>query len=420
MHRKTFPPRFLAWSLALGFLINFLAQAVTAQGVDRQLPGFAQQPNIADGKVAAKDATEPYILVLSKDSTRQIEMSTKELISEFRSENPTVVKVQALLDNPRAVLVTGVNPGSTRIFLTDVKKNVESMEVRVLRGDEEQAVEAAAARKRETEARLAADRQESVVKTRHLLDLIRKNVPTANVEVEATKNIFQGGSSLVTRVNVINFVAKKWTVVLSGTVPLAESIPVITNLALGVFEDSEVINNMVIPRVQQVQIEVTIARVNRSRARNIGFSFLEAGKQHFLASTVGGAGSLSTFAGLPSVLSPVTSLTSNPNAVFGIFNDKQSFTGLLERPYDGRACQAHFRAARDDAKRPARQNRVWWTNRPSLRRPASGRQASPTSPSARWSASCRLSWAMAEFTLKSTHLLAPSIRLPALTFRAPL
>jgi pilus assembly protein CpaC len=331
MHRKTILPRFLAWSLALGFLINFSAQAVTAQGVDRKLPGFAQQPNIADGKGAPKDASEPYILVLSKDSTRQIEMSTKDLISEFRSENPTIVKVQALLDNARAVLVTGVNPGTTRIFLTDAKKNVESMEVRVLRGDEELVAEQAAARRRETDARIRADQEEKIVKTKHLMDLIRKTVPTANVEVDATKNIMQSGSSAYAGAtgSVVTYTGKKWRVVLSGTVPLAESVPVITNLALGVFEDSEIINYMVIPGVQQVQIEVTIARVNRSRARNIGFSFLEAGKQHFLASTIGGGGSLTTGNVLPSVLSPISSLTATPNAVFGIFNDKQSFMGYL-------------------------------------------------------------------------------------------
>jgi hypothetical protein len=114
----------LGWSLVLGLLTSVLAHTASAQGLDRP-PGFGQQIG------GPKDVAEPYILVLPKDSTRQIEMSTKELIAEFRSENPRVVKVQALLDNPRAVLVTGVGPGNTRVYITDVKKNTESLEVRV-------------------------------------------------------------------------------------------------------------------------------------------------------------------------------------------------------------------------------------------------------------------------------------------------
>src|SRR5438477_6784925 len=129
MHRTTFLPSMLASralgaSLLLGLVVAALALAATAQG---QAPGFGQQfKELADPKDAKVGGPELYIIVLPRDSTRQIEMSTKELIAEFRSENPKVVKVQALLDNPRAVLVTGVGPGSTRVYITDVKKNTES------------------------------------------------------------------------------------------------------------------------------------------------------------------------------------------------------------------------------------------------------------------------------------------------------
>ncbi len=103
------------------------------------------------------------------------------------------------------------------------------------------------------------------------------------------------------------------------------------NSARGVFGPAaNVVNALRIGGVQQVQIEVTVARVNRSRARQIGFSFLQSGVQHFVASTVGGGGSLTTAATLPSVLSPATSLASTPNAVFGIFNNKEAFFGYLQ------------------------------------------------------------------------------------------
>ena len=239
-----------------------------------------------DAQVGAKEVQEPHVLVLPKDSTRPIEMSTKELISEFRSENPRVVKVQALLDNPRAVLVSGVGPGSTRVFITDVKKNTESLEVRVPLDEE-------------------AERE---AKRLEIIEQIHRSVPTAAVDV---------------------VVSGHHTVILNGTVPHAESVQVISERVRGVFGPAaNIVNAMRIGGVQQVLIEVTIARVNRSKIRNIGFSWLETGQQHFVASSIQ-AGNLAATSTLPSILAPAASLAASPNAVFGIFNDKQGFFGYL-------------------------------------------------------------------------------------------
>jgi len=288
MHRKTFLPRFLGWGLVLGLLFTALLSTTSAQNPDH-LPGFGQQlKDGGDAKGGAKEVPEPYLLLLAKDSTRQIEMSTKELIAEFRSENPKVVKVQALLDNPRAVLVTGVGSGSTRVFITDVKKNTESLEVRVPLDEE-------------------ADRE---AKRKDLLEQIRAAVPTASVDVRPSGNN---------------------TVVLTGNVALAESIQPILDLTRGVFGPAVNISNaMRIGGVQQVQLEVTIAIVDRSRMRQIGFSFLETGNQHFFSSTVaGGVNMLTTQVTLPSITGPSQAFSSSPNVAFGIFNDKQGFFGYL-------------------------------------------------------------------------------------------
>lgn len=294
MHRTTFLPRSLAWSLLLGCVLTALAPMASAQRPE-QLPGLGQ--NLAGGAKEPKAAPEPVILILPKDSTRQVEMSSKELIAEVRSENPRVVKVQTLLENPRAVLLTGIGAGITRVYITDTKRNTESLEVRVPQDEEA-----------EREAR-----------RRDLLEQIHKAVPTASVDV-----VPSAGN----------------TVVVMGTVPHAESVQVIMELARAMFGGGGVgatgaINNVVnalrITGVQQVQIEVTIARVNRSKARNIGFSWLNGGLHHYLASTVGGSGALNNTGAstLPSVVFPVSALSASPNAVFGVFNDKQSFMGWL-------------------------------------------------------------------------------------------
>jgi pilus assembly protein CpaC len=266
-----------------------LALTASAQGQEPQWQGFGQQitGNAKDAKVGAKEAGDLIILVLPKDSTRQIEMSTRELITDIRSENPKVVKIQALLDNPRAALVTGVSPGTAKVFLTDAKKNTEWLDIRVPLDEE-------------------ADRE---AKRNELLDQIRKAVPTAAVDVLASGN---------------------GTIILSGNVPQAESVQVIQELAKGVFGlTANIVNAMRIGGVQQVMVEVTIARVNRSKIRNMSFSWLNTGQQHFLASTVGGAGALTTTANLPSILAPAAALGSTPNVVFGVFNDKAGLFGYL-------------------------------------------------------------------------------------------
>jgi pilus assembly protein CpaC len=265
-----------------------LALTAAVQGQEPQWQGFGQQisGNAKDAKVGAKEAGDLIILVLPKDSTRQIEMSTRELITDIRSENPKVVKIQALLDNPRAALVTGIAPGTTKVFLTDAKKNTEWLDIRVPLDEE-------------------ADRE---AKRNELLDQIRKAVPTASVDVLASGN---------------------GTIILSGNVPQAQSVQVIQELAKGVFGlTANIVNGMSIGGVQQVAVEVTIARVNRSRMREMGFSWLNTGRQHFLASSLAG----STFAQtstLPSILAPAAALSSTPNVVFGVFNDKAGLFGYL-------------------------------------------------------------------------------------------
>jgi pilus assembly protein CpaC len=318
MHQTISLPGRLArtWgsSLVLGLLVGTLAQTASAQGtvgspLDRQTAGFGQQFKELGDLKDAKGAT-PYVIEMTKDTTRRVEMSTKELIAEVRSENPNVVRVQALLDNPRAVLVTGVAAGITRVFITDVKKNTESFDVSVRELNDEDV-------RWEQQARYV---RESLQKA------IREAVPTSSVEVRPLRN---------------------GKILLTGNVPNAESLQTILELARSASayrdpnqaaqtrsgaipaEKDSVINALRIGGVQQVQIEVTIARVNRSKARNIGFSFYQTGQQHYLASTVAGPGSVAQGSVLTSILSPAATLPASPNAVFGIFNDKEGFFGYL-------------------------------------------------------------------------------------------
>jgi pilus assembly protein CpaC len=315
MHHKISLPGLSAartWgpNLVFGLLLGTLSQTAFAQGIpsplDRQTAGFGQQfKELGDPKGATT-----YIIEILKDTTRRVEMSTKELIAEVRSENPNVVRVQALLDNPRAVLVTGVAAGVTRVFITDVKKNTESFDVSVREQNDEDV-------RFEQNARYVRE---------NLQKAIREAVPTATVEARLLRN-------------------RK--ILLTGIVPNAESLQTILELARSASdyrdpnqatqtrggaipaEKDSVVNAMRIGGVQQVQIEVTVARVFRSKLRNVGFTFYQTGQHHYLASAPGFAGSVQPNSVLTSILSPASTLPVSPNAVFGIFNDKEGFFGYL-------------------------------------------------------------------------------------------
>src|SRR5262249_6050692 len=98
-----------------------------------------------------------------------------------------------------------------------------------------------------------------------------------------------------------------------------------------------VINALRVGGVQQVELCVTIARVARSEARSIGFSFLETGQQHYVTSilssplTLTGLGTSTALRadGTP-LATAAAALTGSPNAIFGIMNDQQGFQGFLE------------------------------------------------------------------------------------------
>lgn len=264
MHRTSRLPRL--WLGKILFVTLLLIAAFTAQ---------AQMP---EGGAS--------VLIVPVNQTRTVEMSTKKPIMEVRTDNPKIASVKTVIGDPTRVMVTGLSNGSTMVTLIESKDRSETFEVRVPADDE-------------------VVRQEN---RRKLLELIRQSVPTAAVDVIASPNN---------------------TVVLTGTADNVEHVNTLMELARSFFGgNANVVNNIRLGGVHQVQVEVTIARVNRSEFRSFGFSFLETGQRHFLASTVGGAGSLAGSIA-SGVLSPAASLSATPNAVFGIINDKQGFVGFL-------------------------------------------------------------------------------------------
>jgi pilus assembly protein CpaC len=139
--------------------------------------------------------------------------------------------------------------------------------------------------------------------------VLREAAPTANI------TILQGTGS---------------TLILTGTVAQASDIDIIMRATAGTVGKDNIVNAMRIGGVQQVQLDVVIARVARSESRKMGFSFFENGLQHFVGSTIGNGGSLSN--SLTNSIGNASALLSSPpsEVAFGIFNTKQAFLGFLE------------------------------------------------------------------------------------------
>ncbi|MCI0643058.1 MAG: pilus assembly protein N-terminal domain-containing protein, partial [Gemmataceae bacterium] len=297
MHRTKFVARLLGWSCLLGMLLQAAVSSVEAQAPDQlpQLPGFVQEKQEKEAKQEQKKpeqppkeegpAAEDVVLVVPIGTTKTVQMSSKEVISVVSNENPKVARVQTIIENPRAVLITGLTPGTTRVTLTDAKKRSESFEVRVPSGE-------------------AENREQ---KRKELLEYIRKAVPTAAVEV---------------------LPAPGDTTILSGTVSNAESVTVIMDLARSIF-GGNVVNALRIGGVQQVQLEVVVAVVNRSEVRRIGFTWFVNGKDSFFASVLTSPLNL-TNSITPGIGAAAAAVTGSPNLFFGTVNDSSSFAGFLQ------------------------------------------------------------------------------------------
>ncbi|HYV34252.1 MAG TPA: hypothetical protein VE988_01025, partial [Gemmataceae bacterium] len=212
------------------------------------------------------------------NGTQILEMAKKQRIKDIENRDQNVARVEFLQggDFRKVMIIGGGQAGLTRLTLIDNDGNKESFDVVV------------------------------ELNIEFLRKVLEKAAPTANIQ------IIQGTGG---------------TLILTGTVALASDIDLIMRTATGaVGNPNLIVNGMKVGGVQLVQVDVVIARVARSEARSMGFSFLTKGTNGFLASTVGGGGSAAG-----SILdNPGAALAASPNIIFGIFNNNSAFLGFLE------------------------------------------------------------------------------------------
>jgi pilus assembly protein CpaC len=243
------------------------------------------------------------VLPVPVNTTKRVEMSNKAIIKEVRNENPKVARVQSIVDDPRAVLVTGLSVGVSRLTFIDADKKTEFLDIRV---PDQSGIE--------LEARRAK-----------ILEVLRATVPDAVVD------------PLVTDLN---------QVVLTGTAPSSDSIQLILETVRGVMGGpaARIYNGMRVGGVQQVQVEVVVALVNRSRLRQLSVNAGYFNNRWFLNSVVGTASgsSLQAAGTLTQLFTPqmvpnfgntgalTSTLASSPNTTFGVLGHRTAFLGFIE------------------------------------------------------------------------------------------
>jgi pilus assembly protein CpaC len=193
----------------------------------------------------------PGALIVPINGTVRLRMASGKPIRTVTNPKDSAVNIRTVVGDPTTVLVIGQQPDVTRIELEDVDGKKEVYEV-IVQADIE-----------------------------YLRTQLRRGVPTANLEPIPTGNN---------------------SVILTGTLARAEDAPIAQAIAQSV--GFTVVNAMRVGGVQQVQLDVAVASVDRTLFRAMAFNFLINSKNFFLGSTVGQAVAEPGLLGVGSPLGP--------------------------------------------------------------------------------------------------------------------
>src|SRR5262249_31981643 len=178
----------------------------------------------------------PPAIILPINATQRLQMASKKNIARVSNEKDTIARVSAVPNDPTSVLITGLDTGTTLIALTDVDGKVERYQIIV------------------------------------------------QLDVEYLKTVLQRA---VPEANIVPIPAANNAVILTGTLSRAEDVDVALRAAQSVvLGPDRVINALHVGGVQQVQLCVTVALVDRTKLRQFGFNFLFNDQKVIFGSTV--------------------------------------------------------------------------------------------------------------------------------------
>lgn len=225
-------------------------------------------------------------LVVLLNSATRLQMSSRKNIRTVVNPKEGILTIRTVERDPSTILLLGTAPGITRVELEDVDGGREIREI-VVQADVE-----------------------------YLTAQLKRAVPLANI------NIIPNGTN---------------SVILTGFVSRSEDISVAQAVASNV--GFQVINGLRLTGVQQVQLDVVVARVERTKARNFGFNFLQNSRNQLAGSIfpnilstapTQAVGVPATLLG-PTAFAPVISTTpNNANLFGGIIGNGSGFLAFLQ------------------------------------------------------------------------------------------
>src|SRR5262245_8862364 len=109
--------RRVSGSVRRGVLLG-LVLACTAGRLAAQVPeaGPSPRPN-------------PNALIIAINATQRVGMPTGKALKQAVNEKENIARVQPIAGDPTRVLITGLEPGITRVSLTDVDGKTEAFDV---------------------------------------------------------------------------------------------------------------------------------------------------------------------------------------------------------------------------------------------------------------------------------------------------
>jgi pilus assembly protein CpaC len=229
------------------------------------------------GVLAQEPSTQAESLIVPTNGTIKLQMSKKQKIKTVTNPKESVVSLRTLDGDPTTILVTGQQDGVTRLELEDTDGNKETYEV-IVQADVE-----------------------------FLRAQLRRALPTANITVIPISNNPPPG-----------------TVLLTGTVNHDSDLAVVRGLVQSI--GFKLVDAMRVGGVQQVQLDVIIAQVDRSDLRNLTFNFLGNSKYASVTNSTGGA--FTTTSGATGSQSSGVALNGGNNA-FGVPATPAATTNML-------------------------------------------------------------------------------------------
>jgi pilus assembly protein CpaC len=216
--------------------------------------------------------------------TVRLQMTSRKPIKTVTNPKDAILQIRTIERDPTTILLIGDRPGITRLELEDQEGFKEVREVHVQ------------------------------VDMEYLNAQLRKAIPLANVQA-----IPSGASS----------------VILTGYVTRAEDIPIVSAVAQSV--GLQPIPNLRVAGVHQVQLDVVVALVDRSKGRNFGFNFLQNSRNEYFGSTVGNLIPAVGTVGVPgSTVQPtafgqtISSPPGQANIFSGVVFPHSGFLGFLQ------------------------------------------------------------------------------------------